>query len=50
MLTSSEVGNEKLLRLDFTPMSCSAETLEAMVLYEFPKVREMPQLLLYPEA
>lgn len=50
MLTSSEVGNEKLLGVDFTSMSCSAETFEAMILYEFPKVREMPQLLLYPET
>ena len=50
MLTSSEVGNEKLLGVNFTSMSCSAETLEAMILYEFPKVREVPQLPLYPQA
>ena len=50
MLTSSEVGNEKLLGVNFTSMSCSTETLEAMILYEFPKVREVPQLPLYPQA
>lgn len=50
LLTSSEVGNEKLLGVNFASMSCSAETLEAMILYEFPKVREVPHLPLYPQA